>query len=175
MRIIAGKFRGRKLKEFKGRDVRPTSDRAREALFNILGNISEDRFLDLFCGTGAIGLEASSRGAGKVTLVDASKDSVGLAKENALTLKADVTVINSDAIAFVTRSSEKYDYVFLDPPYDYDAQGVLTAIAESGIARGGTVIYERSVETESKSARGLKLVDTRRYGVAAFDFYEVEV
>ena len=104
MRIIAGKYRGRKLKEFKGYDVRPTSDRAREALFNILGNISGDGFLDLFCGTGAIGLEAASRGAGRVTLVDASEESVKLAKENAAILGADVTVAKADAAALIGRT-----------------------------------------------------------------------
>ena len=111
MRIIAGLYRGRKLKEFKGNDVRPTSDRAREALFNILGNISGDSFLDLYCGTGAVGLEAASRGAGKVTLVDLSKESVALSRDNAGTLNAGVQTVNSDALSFVARLKEKYDYI----------------------------------------------------------------
>ena len=174
MRIIAGKYRGRKLKEFKGYDVRPTSDRAREALFNILGNISGDGFLDLFCGTGAIGLEAASRGAGRVTLVDASEESVKLAKENAAILGADVTVAKADAAAFIGRTYEKFDYIFLDPPYAFDASPVIGAITKSGALNvGGLIIYEHSGESKA-AANGLKLIDSRRYGVATFDFYEVE-
>ena len=157
MRIIAGLYRGRKLKEFKGNDVRPTSDRAREALFNILGNISGDSFLDLYCGTGAVGLEAASRGAGKVTLVDLSKESVALSRDNAGTLNAGVQTVNSDALSFVTRLKEKYDYIFLDPPY----------------AENAYIIYEHSGESRGDLC-GLKIVDTRRYGVATFDFYEVK-
>ena len=103
MRIIAGLYRGRKLKEFNGREVRPTSDRAREALFNILGNISGDSFLDLYCGTGAVGLEAASRGAENDTLVDLAKESVTLSRENAKTLDANVRIVNSDALSFVAR------------------------------------------------------------------------
>ncbi len=173
MRIIAGLYRGRKLKEFKGNDVRPTSDRAREALFNILGNISGDSFLDLYCGTGAVGLEAASRGAGKVTLVDLSKESVALSRDNAGTLNAGVQTVNSDALSFVTRLKEKYDYIFLDPPYAANAEEVLAAIAKNEILKNAYIIYEHSGESRGDLC-GLKIVDTRRYGVATFDFYEVK-
>ena len=168
MRIIAGKYRGRKLKEFKGYDVRPTSDRAREALFNILGNISGDGFLDLFCGTGALLSPLSTQ------QVDASEESVKLAKENAAILGADVTVAKADAAAFVGRTYEKFDYIFLDPPYAFDASPVIGAIVKSGALNvGGLIIYEHSGESKA-AANGLKLIDSRRYGVATFDFYEVE-
>lgn len=173
MRIIAGLYRGRKLKEFNGREVRPTSDRAREALFNILGNISGDSFLDLYCGTGAVGLEAASRGAEKVTLVDTSKESVTLSRDNAKTLNADVRIVNSDALSFVTRLKEKYDYIFLDPPYAANAEDVLAAIAENEYLKNAYIIYEHSGESRGDLC-GLKIVDTRRYGVATFDFYEVK-
>ena len=88
MRIIAGKHRGRVLKEFNGRDIRPTSDRAKEALFNILQfDVAGCSFLDLYSGTGGIGLEAISRGAEKVVFVDNSRESVKLLKENLAYLK----------------------------------------------------------------------------------------
>ena len=173
MRIIAGAFRGRKLKEFKGREVRPTSDRAREALFNILGNIGGDSFLDLYCGTGAVGLEAASRGAEKVTLVDLSKESIALARDNAETLKAKVSIVNSDALSFLSRLKEEYDYIFLDPPYAANAEDVLSEIAKNEYLKNACVVYEHSGESKG-DVSGLTLTDTRRYGVATFDFYEVK-
>ena len=119
MRIVGGKFKGRTLSEFKGKDVRPTSDQTRESLFNILQfRISGKSFLDLFCGTGAVGIEAYSRGASRVTLNDISRDSVKLAKENLARLKiSDIEVVTSDALSFLKSGEEKYDYIFIDAHY----------------------------------------------------------
>ncbi len=174
MRIIAGKHRSRILKEFRGRDVRPTSDRAREALFNIIRfRLEGCSFLDLYCGTGAIGIEAISRGAAKVTFVDNAAESVKLTKENLATLKETGYVVKSDALSFVSSVGEKFDVIFLDPPYDVSATDVLSAIAEEGIlGEGGLVVYEHKEDRAGEEIAGLKRTDTRKYGIAVFEFYE---
>ena len=113
MRIIAGKHRGRVLKEFNGREIRPTSDRAKEALFNILQfDIAGSEFLDLYSGTGGIGLEALSRGAERVVFVDNSRESVKLLKENLAYLKEQAEVVESDALSFVSLTKDKFDLIF---------------------------------------------------------------
>lgn len=174
MRVIAGKHRGRVLKEFKGREIRPTSDRAKEALFNILQfDIAGCAFLDLYSGTGGIGIEAISRGAEKVVFVDNSEESIKLLKENLKYLKEEAEVVRSDAAAYIACSRTKFDFIFLDPPYHDDAKPLITAIAERGILNdGGRIIYEHS-DGSCGDIEGVKLVDTRNYGIAVFDFYEV--
>ncbi len=173
MRIVAGKHRGRVLKEFKGRDIRPTSDRAKEALFNILQfDIAGCCFLDLYSGTGGIGLEAISRGAEKVVFVDNSRESVKLLKENLAYLKEKAEIYEGDALAYVSAPAGKFDFVFLDPPYAVDANAVVTAIAKNGLLRdGGRIIYEHSGKSLG-DIDGVRLVDSRTYGIAIFDFYE---
>ena len=173
MRIISGKHRGRTLKEFKGRDIRPTSDRAKEAIFNIIQfDVAGSRFLDLFSGTGGIGLEAISRGAEKVVFVDNSKESVKLLKENLAYLKEKADVFEGDALSYVSATKEKFDFVFLDPPYAFDACPIVKAIGENGLlADGGRIIYEHSGKTAGE-IEGLNLTGTRIYGIAVFDFYE---
>ena len=118
MRIIAGKHRGRVLKEFKGRDIRPTADRAKEAIFNILQtDIVGSVFLDLFTGTGNMGIEALSRGAEKAVMVDSSKESVAIAQFNANLIKENSEIVCADALTFVLSTRQKFDIIFLDPPY----------------------------------------------------------
>lgn len=174
MRVIAGKHRSRPLAEFKGRDIRPTSDRAKEALFNILQTkIFGSSFLDLYCGTGNIGIEAISRGAEKVIFVDSAKESVALTKSNLAYLKEDAKVMLSDAYSFLAVTDEKFDIIFLDPPYKDDAEEVLKIIAERNlVASDGVVIYEHKDKYE-KEIEGLTKKSTRTYGIAVFEFYEV--
>ena len=173
MRIIAGKHRGRVLKEFKGREIRPTADRAKEAIFNILQtDIYGSSFLDLFCGTGNMGVEALSRGAEKVVMVDSSSASVAIAKFNVDMIKENAEVILADAFTFVSTTREKFDIIFLDPPYDIDGAPILTAIAENKLLKeGGVVIYERSEDFKVGEVKGLTLKNIRKYGVAHFEFY----
>lgn len=171
MRIISGKHGGRKLKEFSGNDVRPTSDRAKEALFNILGNISGLSFLDLFAGTGAVGIEALSRGAFPVTLVDSSAESVKIEKDNLTAIGETATVVKSDAYDFLNKSAGVYDIIFLDPPYKENAFAALEIVAKRNLLKkGGLLIYEHSGEGLTPPV-GLKQHDSRKYGVAKFDFY----
>ena len=126
MRIIGGKHRSRVLAEFAGENVRPTSDRAREALFNILAlKIYGARVLDLFAGSGALGLESLSRGAREVVFNDCSKDSVAIIKKNLATLKISVNgeeakVYNADYLTCLEQVKGPFDLIFLDPPYRFD-------------------------------------------------------
>ena len=172
MRIIGGKHKGRKLKEFDINCVRPTSDRAREALFNILSfDIVGATFLDVFCGTGAIGLEAASRGA-KVTFADSDRRSVQLVKENLALIKEHADVYSESAETFFKRNKLKFDFIFLDPPYNYGEYKSLTElIFENGaLCDGGEIIVERSAKAAPEYSDKFAVTDTRRYGLNAFDF-----
>ncbi len=140
MRIIAGTFRGRILKSPSGNKTRPTSDRLRETLFNILQTeINEKtKFLDLCAGTGAVGIEALSRGAGFAAFVDISRKSCGLIEENLdlLEIPEDKTeVICNSAEKFLLKNKESFDLIYFDPPYSIDYSQVLSEIssAESNI------------------------------------------
>lgn len=176
MRIIAGKYRGRVLKEFKGREIRPTADRAKEAIFNILQTeIYGSSFLDLYCGTGNMGIEALSRGAERVTLVDSSKESVSIAKFNNDMIKESAEILCADALTYVSSTRSKFDIIFLDPPYDVDATPVLEAIAQNGVLNeDGVIIYEHSEDFKVGEVNGLVHKNTRKYGIAHFEFYGVE-
>ena len=172
MRVIAGKYRGKVLSEFKGRDIRPTADRAKEALFNILQlKIVGARFLDLFCGTGSIGIEAISRGADKVVFVDNSKESAKLTEKNLTSIRESAKVVLSDALSYVLSADEQFDVIFLDPPYRLDVKDVLEEIAKNNILKeNGVIVYEHTGESVAE-IKGLELFDSRKYGIAVIDFY----
>lgn len=172
MRIISGKHGGRKLKSFDGDEVRPTSDRAKEALFNILGNIGGKSFLDLYSGTGAIAIEALSRGAYPVTLVDVADKSIAIERANLKAIGESANVVKSRAKDFLRRTSDKYDIIFLDPPYIEVVNDVIGLIVErKALKDGGVIVYEHSGE-KTVEVEGLRLKDKRKYGIAVFDFYE---
>lgn len=176
MRIIGGKYRSRVLKEFPGTEVRPTSDRAREALFNILSpKLYGARVLDLFCGTGALGLEALSRGAREAVFNDLSRDSVRLVGENIGKLglgRDEAKVCNLDYSVCLDRLEGKFDIVFLDPPYRLDCgTEALKKLAGRGLlAEGGVAVLERDVLPDGEIP-GLERFDERKYGKAKFAFY----
>ncbi|MGN0807292.1 MAG: 16S rRNA (guanine(966)-N(2))-methyltransferase RsmD [Candidatus Coproplasma sp.] len=176
MRIISGKHRGRKLVEFTAEGIRPTSDRAKESLFNILSyKIVGATVLDLFCGSGSIGLECVSRGADKVCFNDKSASSVGVLKKNISLLKEEsrccVTV--SDYKDYLNGCNEKFDIIFLDPPYAEDfGIPALNVISQRGLLNeGGVAIYERDRAFEGE-VEGLEKVDERKYGKAYLTFFK---
>ena len=120
MRVIGGRFGGRTLAAPRGRATRPTPERAREALFSILGEVSGENVLDLFAGSGALGIEALSRGAAAVTFVDSSNAAVATIRRNLESLRAPGEVRRQRALAFLDGArvrGRQYDLVFLDPPY----------------------------------------------------------
>ena len=175
MRIAAGRWKGRKL-EVPG-SARPTSSRAREALFDILGpRIAGARVLDLFAGSGAVGFEAVSRGAARAVLVD--PDAEGLRRARA-TLGAgdDVVVLASDAanaLADLGRRGERFDVVFADPPY---RDGELAFRGLSGIARllspGGVLVVQTDSKEEPPSLEGFAPVSSRGYGRNVVHFLRI--
>lgn len=176
MRIIAGKHKGKILKEFKGESIRPTSDKARQALFNILQfEITNCVFLDAFCGTGAIGIEALSRGAGKVYMTDISKDSINIAGQNLQSVKENAVLLLQSAENFLKTTDVKFDIIFLDPPYDSKSgQACLEIISERGILKyGGKVIYEHR-KGDGVEFDKLKLISVKNYGIAEFLIYGAE-
>lgn len=130
MRVITGSARGRKLITLDGDDVRPTTDKVKESLFNIIQfDVEGASFLDLFAGSGQIGIEAISRGARQVVFVDKSKKSIDVIRQNLKTTKFEkfAVVINSDSLSFLAGRMEKYDIAFLDPPY---SKGILQSALE---------------------------------------------
>ena len=159
MRVIAGKYRGRKLKSPPSLQTRPTSDRLRETLFNILTpRIEGARFLDLCAGSGAVGIEALSRGAAHVTFVDRSRKMYALIETNLKLLnvgKAEIDVVSREALDFLDRRIKKedgpFDAIFFDPPYALDYEEVLDCIgqnAEQLLSRDGVVIVEHYKKKE---------------------------
>jgi 16S rRNA (guanine966-N2)-methyltransferase len=118
VRVIAGRYRGRRLQAPRGTDVRPTPDRVREALFSILGDIEGVRVLDLFAGSGALGIEALSRGAASATLVENDRRALDAIRANLDPLPdAAAEVVKADALTWLRGGRGPYDLVFLDPPY----------------------------------------------------------
>ncbi|HLT45830.1 MAG TPA: 16S rRNA (guanine(966)-N(2))-methyltransferase RsmD [Rubricoccaceae bacterium] len=168
MRIIGGRLRGRALRAPKGRETRPTTDRVREALFNLLAArrpLEGARVLDLFAGTGALGLEALSRGAARVVFVEAHAPTLRLARQNAadLGVAAACAFLRADAVAFLRRPpAERFDLAFADPPYDLDALPDLPDLARPHLAPGGLFALEHDARHDF--AAHPALVVTRPYG-----------
>ena len=182
MRVIAGELRGRKLYCPRGGDIRPTADRMREAVFSILGDRVQDaRVLDLFAGTGALAIEALSRGASCAVLVDRSRTAVKVAQRNlaACRLEARARVICWDIgrnLNCLPAGSCTFDLVFMDPPYRQDAlRPALEALLASGaMAREALVVVEHAARSDVRPPAGLRVVDRRRYGRGGVTFLAAE-
>ena len=174
MRIIGGIYGGRKLKEFEKIGVRPTSDMLRESLFNIIGEkIDGAVFLDLFGGTGAVGIEALSRGAKRVVFNDSSKNSLKLIEENLKQLGAreDYKIIGADYQSLIENTSEKFDYIFIDPPYKSNLGESAVSLCEKILNTNGTIILEDERD-ENFNFSELALINKRRYGRAFLYFFK---
>ncbi|HXD67073.1 MAG TPA: 16S rRNA (guanine(966)-N(2))-methyltransferase RsmD [Solirubrobacteraceae bacterium] len=174
MRVIAGTHGGRELLAPKGRATRPTSDRVREALFSVLGDIRELRVLDLFAGSGALGIEALSRGAVEATLVDSAGPAVTAIRRNLEALRLDAEVVRQPADRFLqaaSRDARQYDLVFLDPPYRHASTlgRELTSALTPILAPDARVV----AESDRRSPLGLELslLDERRYGDTLIQIY----
>lgn len=151
MRVITGSARGRVLKTLEGEDVRPTTDRVKESIFSIIQFEIEGRqVLDLFAGSGQLGIEALSRGAAYATFTDMSKNSVDVVKSNLLStgLGSNSAVLQTDAITFLRNNKKKFDIVFMDPPYRTGLlQSALELVANS-MNDGGVIICEHPYDEE---------------------------
>ncbi len=177
MRIIGGTYRSRILSGFDGQDVRPTADRTREALFNILAmQVRGARVLDLFAGSGAVGIEALSRGAKEVVFNDCAKDSLALLKKNLTSLKLldseGVRVSGSDYLVCLQQQREPFDIVFIDPPYgkEYGVPALHEVAKRSLLTEKGVAVYERDRPFEGE-IEGLEKFDERKYGKAYLTFF----
>ena len=176
MRIVGGEFRGRMLATPKSANIRPTSDRTRESLFNILThqyaeNLANARVLDLFSGTGALGIEALSRGAKYCLFVEDSVEGRGLLRENieALSLQGRSKVFRRDATDVgPVGAIEPFDLVFADPPYNKGlGEKALRAISENGwLNPGAIVVLEEAAAAIISLPAGFETLDTRPYGEA---------
>lgn len=184
MRIIAGKYRGRNLKSPPSLEVRPTSDRLRETLFNILApRIEQARFLDLCAGSGAVGIEALSRGAADAVFVDRSRKMCGLVEANLDLCKVpedETEVVQAEAAEFLRRSKTRkhvpWDIVYFDPPYAIDYLPVIESIgrdSSSLLSEAGLLIVEHHHKNALPDEVG-NLVRTRtvKHGDSALSFYQ---
>ncbi|MGB2635263.1 MAG: 16S rRNA (guanine(966)-N(2))-methyltransferase RsmD [Candidatus Acidiferrum sp.] len=187
MRVITGKFRSRHLQSLKGLDLRPTSDRLRETLFNILGDlVIGSRFIDAFAGTGAVGIEALSRGATEVVFIENHAPAVALIKKNlaSLPIKEGARIVSIDVLrALKTLTQENSSptappqILFLDPPYDHaaDYDRVISFLGSATLlSEGSLVIAEhRRNFTLPEAVGNLQSVRVLRQGDAALSFYRL--
>jgi 16S rRNA (guanine966-N2)-methyltransferase len=185
LRIIAGKYRGRSLKSPPSLEVRPTSDRLRETLFNVIApRIERTRFLDLCAGSGAIGIEALSRDAAHVTFVDRSRKMCALVEANLDLCRVpedESEVVHSEAFEFLRRrqarqKNEPWDTVFFDPPYASDYLSVLESLGKQSsnlLGENGLLIVEHHHKNQLKDIVGrLTRTRTLKQGDSALSFYE---
>jgi 16S rRNA (guanine966-N2)-methyltransferase len=159
MRVVGGSARGRRLRSPAGRTVRPTSDRAREAIFNSLGSlglVEDSTVLDLFAGTGAMGIEALSRGAAAATFVEHDRLVAGIIRENLAAVGFEGEIVVADAVGYVSRAGH-FDVAFADPPYEFDQWDRLLAHLDAG-----TVVLES--DRELLVGEEWQVIRVKRYG-----------
>ena len=179
MRIISGIYGGRSWHPPKGLPVRPTTDRTREALFNLLQHriaLQGAEVLDLFTGTGGISLECLSRGAARVVAVDRHRGCVQALKKVLKDFKAPpvVQVVQRDVRKFIGGLEDQFDFIFLDPPYDMPAQAdMITALFEKNVLKdGGLIVLEHRSSTSYDHLEGF--VEVRKYGDSSLSFFEIK-
>ncbi|MGN0442864.1 MAG: 16S rRNA (guanine(966)-N(2))-methyltransferase RsmD [Acutalibacteraceae bacterium] len=178
MRVISGSAKGKRLEALEGDDVRPTTDRVKEAVFSIIQfNIEGRRFLDLFSGSGQMGIEALSRGARQAVFVDRSRRSIRIINNNIDTagFRSASKVVNCDAASFLAGNTEKFDIAFLDPPYSTGLlQSVLPAVSVN-MTKSGLIICESPLKEELPEKIGEFSLDrSYRYGKIKISIYCVK-
>ena len=175
MRVITGTARGRRLREPEGMAIRPTTDNVKEAIFNMIQfDIEGRRVLDLFAGTGQLGIEALSRGARECVFVDQSSAAVKLVRENLKLCRLEGTVVQADALGFLAQG-QKFDLIFLDPPYDtmFLEKALQTVVKSDILTKGGLLVCEsRCEKTLPELAAPYILRREKRYGKIKLTLYE---
>ncbi len=179
MRIISGKYKGRRINPPKNLPVRPTTDMSKESLFNILNNyfnFSELRVLDLFAGTGNISYEFASRGSGPITSVDGDYGCVTFIKKTAKEFEFDITAIKSDVFKFLEKSKATFDIIFADPPYGMEQkefERIVSLVFENELLEeDGMMIIEHSKYTPINHMDNFSFL--KNYGGSVFSFFELE-
>lgn len=177
MRIIAGSAKGRRLATPKSDKIRPALDQVKEAIFNILFDVSDMDVLDIFAGTGNVGIEALSRGATHCTFIDKSPEAIGLIRENLerchLTEQGTVFPRSANiAIPILARDGKTFDLIFIDPPYLKNlVNPTLQLVAKHKLLRaGGTIVIERHPKEPVTAPEGLVVSDERKYGQTMISF-----
>jgi 16S rRNA (guanine966-N2)-methyltransferase len=174
MRIIAGSRKGARIFAPKGSDTRPTGDRVREAAFNLIGPVDDAAVLDLFAGSGAMGLEALSRGAATATFVESDRDACRAIERNLEKLSlTGATVLCRDALQALATASRTYDLVLCDPPYDYADHERLAPYLVRAFGADGLLVYETGAR-ETPEIQGLRTRTSRTYGSARLTLFEHE-
>jgi len=180
MRIISGKYKGRRIDPPKKLPVRPTTDMAKEALFNILNNhfnLTELRILDLFAGTGNISFEFASRGSKPIVSIDEDQGCINFIKKTAQDFEMDITPIKSDVFKFLERNKATYDLIFVDPPYDLpeeDFKKIAELVFKNELLdQEGMLIIEHSKHTILEGTEFHSF--DRNYGGTVFSFFEYEL
>lgn len=179
MRVTGGTGKGRRLRVPAGLRVRPTSDKVKQALFNILGEkVKDAMFLDLYAGAGGVGIEALSRGAGRVLFIDDSRDSLQAVRKNieqtGFGERAQVVAMRAET--FLKKTEERFDVVFLDPPYTLEQEPLLELVSESEILKPGAVVVTEHFKKQKSPARSgsLALFREAQYGDTVLAFYKIE-
>ena len=171
MRIIAGSKKGARIFAPKGQVTRPTSDRAREAAFNLIGPVEDATVLDLFAGSGAYGLEALSRGAAKAVFVESERDACATIERNLEKLRlTGARVACSDVLAFLASERQRYDLVLVDPPYELRDHARLARYLPGVLADDGLIVFETTAKVEPELPLALRT--SRRYGSARLTLFE---
>jgi len=172
VRIISGNYKGLKLTSPKELPVRPTTDRAKEGIFNILDNryhINKKKILDLFSGTGNIAYEFASRGCKDITVVDNNTDCINFIKNTSLKLMTEIKTLQQDSIEYLHKCKEEFDIIFIDPPYNYlSYKEILKIIIEKKIIKkDGCIIIEHNCKTILDGDN----IEKRKYGQVCFSIF----
>lgn len=164
MRIVAGKYKRKSLITLESNDTRPTKDMVKEAIFDTIQISDTDTFLDLFAGSGAIGIEAISRGANKVVFNDLNPKATEIIKENLNSIKELATVYNEDAFSLLNKLKDSFDYIFIDPPYSFNRYDELIDLIKENklLKEKGTLIIELNKDTVINHP----VFKEKKYGIA---------
>jgi len=174
VRIVAGSRKGARVFAPKGKETRPTGDRVREAAFNLIGPVDEAAVLDLFAGSGAMGLEALSRGAASAVFVESDRDACRTIERNLVKLGlTGATVLCRDAFRALAAESRTYDLVLCDPPYGFEDYPRLAGYLKRVLAPNGLLVYETGAK-EQPELEGLSVRTSRTYGSARLTLFEHE-
>jgi 16S rRNA (guanine966-N2)-methyltransferase len=164
VRVVAGEFKGRRLVAPRGMRTRPTADRVREAVFSMLGDVTGLRVLDLFAGSGALGIEAISRGAAQTVFVERDRRAIEVIRRNLHAVGARAALVEGDALSFIREDQRPYDLVFVDPPYDSASRlaGPLAERLPAITSEGARIVTESDKRTPLELP--LPLLTERTYG-----------
>ena len=170
MRVVSGKYRGKKLKEFNLDSTKPTLDKVKEAMFDMIQfDIIDSAVLDLFSGTGALGVEAISRGAKKTYLIDNNPQAIKIIKENLKGVTEDFVIINQNALEFLKSTNEKFDIVLLDPPYktDLGLRAIDALVTGDKLNDNAIILFETSEDLNINLEYENFKITKKKYGTVA--------